>query len=335
MAGQIAIIDSYTDRDTWDAAVGGSPFGHFFQTWDWGELQRGLSAAPRRIAAVADGRIAGLVQLLVFDTGARRFAYVPRGPVCDPDDTDVTAALIEAVLIASYTAGADFVRVEPQWEFTAERSARLEQGGWTRAKQFIMPRRTILVDLRPGEDEIWNRFKSNTRNRIRLAEKLGVSVRAGGADDVATFVRLSEETAARHGMRHADPAQYELSWRYFGARDAMRLYLASAEGEDLAGLMVFICGSNATYLWGASSGSESARRMNPNQLLHWTAMRWARDRGCTTYDLHGVPDHDLEVLEAEYSRQTGGMWNLYRFKRGFGGAVYRFLGTFDRVFKKA
>ena len=63
-------------------------------------------------------------------------------------------------------------------------------------------------------------------------------------------------------------------------------------------------------------------------------MRWARERGCTTYDLFGIPDYDLEVLEAEYGRHTGGMWNLYRFKRGFGGTVHRLLGTFDRVFQR-
>ena len=45
----------------------------------------------------------------------------------------------------------------------------------------------------------------------------------------------------------------------------------------------------------------------------------------------GIPDHDQDVLEAEYGRQTGGMWNLYRFKRGFRGTVHRHLGTFDRV----
>ena len=330
----LELIDDYTDRDAWNAFVAASPVGHFFQTWEWGELQIGLGARPRRVAALVDGKLTGAMQVLVFDTGARIFTYVPRGPVADPDDEDVVGALVEAALLVSLAAGADLVRMEPQWEYTGDRAHRMEQRGWTRAKQFIMPRRTVLVDLTPAEEEIWARFRSNTRNRIRLAEKLGVTIRVGSEADVATFVRLTDETAARHGMRHADPRQYELAWQYFGARDAMRLYMASGDGEDLAGLMVFVCGANATYLWGASAGSETARKLNPNQLLHWTAMRWAQSRGCSRYDLHGIPDHDLEVLEAEYSRQTGGMWNLYRFKRGFGGDVFRHLGTYDRLLKR-
>jgi lipid II:glycine glycyltransferase (peptidoglycan interpeptide bridge formation enzyme) len=331
---QIDIIDDYTDRERWNGFVAPHPWGHFFQTWEWGELQEGLDAVPRRVVALDGDEIVGAVQVLVFDTGTRKFAYVPRGPVADPDDEDVASALVEAALLVSVAQGADFVRLEPQWEYTEARAGRMDRLGFTRARQFIMPRRTILVDLRPTEQEIWERFRSNTRNRVRLAEKLGVQIRTGGEADVETFIRLAEDTATRQGMRNADRRQYTRAWQFFGARDAMRLYLAHAEGEDLSGLMVFVCGPNATYLWGGSSSAANARKFNPNQLLHWTAMRWGRERGCITYDLHGIPDYDADVLEAEYSRQTGGMWNLYRFKRGFGGKVHRHLGTYDRVFRR-
>jgi lipid II:glycine glycyltransferase (peptidoglycan interpeptide bridge formation enzyme) len=331
---QIDIVDTFGDRARWNAFVAAHASGHVFQTWEWGELQEGLDAQPQRVAALVDDELAGVAQVLVFDTGTRRFAYVPRGPVADPDDPDVAEGLLDAALLVSLQQGADFVRIEPQWTHSDARAERMEQRGYTRAKQFIMPRRTVLVDLSPTEPQIWDRFRSNTRNRIRLAEKLGVQVRVGGEADVEAFIRLAEDTAERQGMRRADARQYTRAWQFFGTTGAMRLYLAHADGQDLSGLMVFICGAQATYLWGGSSSAPEARKLNPNQLLHWTAMRWARERGCTVYDLHGIPDHDVDVLEAEYHRQTGGMWNLYRFKRGFGGVVHRFLGTFDRVFRR-
>jgi lipid II:glycine glycyltransferase (peptidoglycan interpeptide bridge formation enzyme) len=327
------LVDDYDDRAAWNAFVRGHAHGHLFQTYEWGELQDGLGGRPRRIAAVDDRGLAGAIQLLVFSTGTRTFAYVPRGPVCDPDDEALAALLIEGALVAGHAAGAEFLRMEPQWAFTEARADRLLESGWSPTAQSIMLPRTILVDLRPDPEVIWSRFRSNTRNRIRLAEKLGVEVRVGGTDhDVASFGRLAGETAARHALRR-DARQYDLAWRHFGATGDLRLYLAAADGVDVAGVMVFVCGSNATYLWGASSGSPEARRLNPNQWLHWTAMRWARDRGCATYDMHGIPDFDEAVLEAEYSRQRGGTWNLYRFKRGFGGRVHRHLGTYDWRFR--
>jgi lipid II:glycine glycyltransferase (peptidoglycan interpeptide bridge formation enzyme) len=323
------ILDAFDDRPAWDAFVRASPHGHLFQTWAWGDLQDGLGGRPVRIAAAGAQGLSGCLQMLVFESTSRTFAYVPRGPVADPADTRIVGQLIDAARGQAAAAGCTLLRVEPQWAYDDAVARAFDARGFARARQFIMPRRTLLVDLPPALDDVWAGFRSNTRNRIRLATKLGVEVRIGRAEDMSVFVGLFEETVARHGLRRASTGTFDLAWRHFGARDEMRLFLARHDGVDLSGIVVFIGGPTATYLWGGSAGSESARRLNPNQLLHWTAMQWAHERGCRTYDLFGIPDHDAETLEAEYGRQTGGMWNLYRFKRGFGGSVHRHLGTFD------
>lgn len=335
MTDAIRIVDQFDDQRAWDAFVESHPSGHFFQCWTWGEMQRGLSATPRRIAAVAGGRIRGVVQMLVFEGATRRFAVVPRGPVADPDDAGLVRSLAGALVAAGREENVSLVRVEPEWGWSEPHVALIESCGFRSARQWIMPRRTLLVDLRPPLDDIWNGFRSNTRNRVRLARKLGVQVRVGGSDDIAIFEELFEEMTARHGLRRAARETFGLAARAFEGRDMMRLYLARGgdDGPDVSGIIVFVFGRTATYLWGASSDAEEARKLNPNQLLHWTAMEWAKSRGCETYDLFGIPDHDADVLEAEYGRQSGGMWSLYRFKRGFRGTVHRHLGTFDAVIR--
>ena len=70
----------------------------------------------------------------------------------------------------------------------------------------------------------------------------------------------------------------------------------------------------------------------PAYLLQWEAMRWARSRGCTEYDLWGVPDEDEAVLEANFESRRDGLWGVYRFKRGFGGQLRRTVGAWDRVY---
>jgi lipid II:glycine glycyltransferase (peptidoglycan interpeptide bridge formation enzyme) len=67
-------------------------------------------------------------------------------------------------------------------------------------------------------------------------------------------------------------------------------------------------------------------------MLQWEAMRWARARGCTTYDLWGVPDVDEQTLEAHFTSRSDGLWGVYRFKRGFGGQLRRAQGPWDRVY---
>ncbi len=75
-------------------------------------------------------------------------------------------------------------------------------------------------------------------------------------------------------------------------------------------------------MFGASSNEQ--RNLMPNHLLQWTAMQWARSRGCWYYNFRGIPD----VLEEDQE-----LWGVYVFKRGFGGYPLRFLETHDLVYQ--
>ena len=83
MSGPLSIVEDFDRRESWNDFVDSHPSGHFFQTWEWGELQDGLGGRPRRLAAVSDGRIVGCAQQLVFDSGERKFAvsYAVRSQV--------------------------------------------------------------------------------------------------------------------------------------------------------------------------------------------------------------------------------------------------------------
>jgi lipid II:glycine glycyltransferase (peptidoglycan interpeptide bridge formation enzyme) len=49
--------------------------------------------------------------------------------------------------------------------------------------------------------------------------------------------------------------------------------------------------------------------------------------------LWGIPEADLETLEAEFTHRRDGLWGVYRFKRGFGGDLVRTMGAWDRPYK--
>ena len=61
----------------------------------------------------------------------------------------------------------------------------------------------------------------------------------------------------------------------------------------------------------------------PTYLLQWEAMRAAKEKGCSRYDLWGAPNTFNE---------SDDLWGVYRFKRGFGGSIRRALQTLDRVY---
>jgi lipid II:glycine glycyltransferase (peptidoglycan interpeptide bridge formation enzyme) len=172
-------------------------------------------------------------------------------------------------------------------------------------------------------------MKQKTRYNIRLAAKKGVSVQS--SSDIDVFFHLMEATGERDkfGIHNLD--YYRKTYDLFKPIGACELLLAEFNGEPLAALMVFAAGKRSWYLYGASASLHRDRM--PTYLLQWEAMKWARSVGCAQYDLWGIPDHDQEILEAEFSNRSDGLWGIYRFKRGFGGTVRRSAGAWDRVYQ--
>ncbi len=189
----------------------------------------------------------------------------------------------------------------------------------------------MIVDLTASEDEILARMKQKTRYNIRLSARKGVTVRQGTAADLPVFNQLMQATGRRNTFGVHEPRYYQQAFELFSP-DNVALWLAEYQEKPLAAIIVFVNGPRAAYLYGASSNEE--RQRMPTYAVQWAAMRWARQRGCESYDLWGVPDYPEEELEAQFRGRDDGLWGVYRFKRGFGGQIQRTVGTADRVYNK-
>jgi lipid II:glycine glycyltransferase (peptidoglycan interpeptide bridge formation enzyme) len=185
-----------------------------------------------------------------------------------------------------------------------------------------------MVNLSGDEEAVLGRMKQKTRYNIRLAQKKGVAVYP--SNDLDTFYQLIQSTGQRDGFGVHSLDYYRRAYELFHAQGECELLIAELEGEPLGGLMVFAHGVRAWYFYGASA--DQHRDVMPTYLLQWEAMRWARGRGCASYDLWGVPDADEQDLEAQFTTRSDGLWGVYRFKRGFGGQLRRALGPWDRVY---
>ncbi|MCX7855077.1 MAG: peptidoglycan bridge formation glycyltransferase FemA/FemB family protein [Anaerolineae bacterium] len=315
----------------WDHFVAAHPRAHILQTAEWGELKAAFGWAPQRIALLEDGapRAGALVLYRSLPLRLGALAYVPRGPLVDWEQPEEVAELLDALAESARARRAIALIVEPdlpdepRWrELLTALGLRPSPLG------SIQPRRTLVVDISRNEADILAAMKPKTRYNIRLAERKGVTVWEGKESDLPAFHHLMAETAARDHFGVHAPAYYERAYHLFGPRNQARLLMAGVEGEPVAALMVFALGRRAWYFYGASS--DVHREKMPTYRLQWEAMRWARSRGCTEYDLWGVPDEDEERLEAEFTHRQDGLWGVYRFKRGFGGRLVRMVGAWER-----
>jgi lipid II:glycine glycyltransferase (peptidoglycan interpeptide bridge formation enzyme) len=126
------------------------------------------------------------------------------------------------------------------------------------------------------------------------------------------------ETSVRDGFVIRSEEYYRAVWDRFYEAGMLIPLLAEVEGQPVAGLMLFVFGSQSWYLYGMSR--DLYRDWMPNYLLQWEAMQASRAAGCETYDLWGAPD--------EFN-DSDPMWGVYRFKLGLGAYEARHIGAWD------
>jgi len=317
----------------WDQFCTTHPDGHLLQSTAWGALKSRFGWSDERIALYEKDEIQAGAQVLFRPILAGlTLAYVPKGPLVDWQDEQQCQSLLQALdgLCRSHRAFA--LKVEPDLPEDSDLADRLTRMGFRASPQVIQPRRTILVDLAGDEEAILTRMKSKTRYNIRLSERKGVRVRHASKADLPAFNALMLTTGERDGFGVHSAEYYEVAHDLLSSAGLGQLLLAEFKSQPLAGILACACGSKAWYLYGASENAHRAKM--PTYAVQWAAMRWARSRGCTSYDLWGVPDEDMETLERDFTERTDGLWGVYRNKRGYGGTLVRYAGAYDRPYSK-
>lgn len=313
----------------WDTFVTSQPRAHALQLWSWGELKQAYGWGVDRVALERNGQIVTGALLLFRPLPARlgTLAYLPFGPYAAPGDE---AALWRAIDTTAKRRGAAFLKWEPGIFAPDAATPNLSALGFRPSPQTVQPPGTILIDISADNDAILARMNQGTRRKVRQSLKNGIRYFEATRDDVHLFTEMMQTTGARNAFGVHEPAYYALAYDLFVPQGHAALILATHDGEPLAGIMVFALGSSAWYLYGASSNVK--RNLMAAYGVQWQAIQWAKARGCTTYDLWGIPDADEVTLEAQFESRSDGLWGVYGFKRGWGGHVVRSLGAWDKVY---
>ncbi|MCI5994090.1 MAG: peptidoglycan bridge formation glycyltransferase FemA/FemB family protein [Clostridiales bacterium] len=311
----------------YEAFVQSHPKGNFAQSFLWGKqkpMWRWQAVAVRG----SDGKIKGTLALMTRPVPVigRTLMYGCRGPVCDLDDRETLAELIEGAKALAKENRAYVIKIDPDVPSSNTQFAGLlhELGfrGKEGGKNFeaIQPRYVFRLNVEgKTEDELLAGFHQKWRYNIRLAERKGVTVRVCGKEMVPAFSELMLTTGVRDGFVTRKPEYFAAMLDNLG--EHCRLYMAfDPAGTPIAGTLAIHYGDKVWYLYGASSNEH--RNLMPNYLLQWRMIQWAVETGCRVYDFRGVSG---DVSE------DNPLYGLYRFKQGFGGEFTEFIGELDLV----
>lgn len=291
----------------------------------WGALKSRFGWDARIVVLTEDDQIVAGALALLKDLPLRlaRMAYVPMGGYA-LDDAHYPR-LWQAIRSAT---GASFLKLEPGFFSEDE---RLDFAGmrFVPSPQSIQPPNTIQIDISSDEETILKRMNQGTRRKIRKSQSGDLRFYEGRMSDLDDFHRLMRQTGDRNAFGVHSAAYYEAVYDLFIPAQGA-LLMARHDEELLAAIMVFALGDNAWYFYGASSRQKG--NLQASYGVQWRAIQWAKARGCRSYDMWGIPDHDEATLEAQFQHRKDGLWGVYGFKRGWGGSIKRSAGSWDLAY---
>ena len=317
------------------------PTDILFQTTFWGQVKARIGWEPRAFDIVAEDSRSDVLILNQPFGDNRLAAYIPQGPEYAPPPENYGVYLEELAekLVPHLDSRTSFIRFDLPWlspfvdnDFASSvipearvQEMRMNYGtcSWNFIKSVndMTVASCMIVDIADEEKTLLARMKPKTRYNIGLAGRKGVRTFIAGMDSLPAFYELYLQTAGRNKFLVCDYDHFHALFSVFeqNNQEIEVVFILSCHNNDLlAGVIMVISGKTALFLFGASS--DRKRNFMGSYAVHWEAIRQARLRGCSEYDMGGVspgmtPNHPF--------------YGLYCFKSGFGGRLIHRFGTWD------
>ncbi len=326
--------ETITDRDEWNNTLKTLSYAHILQTWEWGEFKRMTTGwHPQRLAFKREGEVVAMASVGIRQIGPLQVMYLSKGPALRYEDSETLSEVLDYLQSMARRHFAVWLKIDPDViagtgvpgetddmpYLPGQAFVRtLKERGWRFSGDQVQFRNTITIDLSQDEDILLAQMSGNTRRKVRVAAKKGVTVRDGTVEDLQVLYDLYRTTGERDEFLTRPFDYYKLVWRSFMRAGLAHALIAEFEGKPIAHVILFHFGRKCWYFYGASSNEE--RNRMPNYALQWEAIKWARAQGYALYDMWGAPDDFTE---------DDRMWGVYKFKRGFRGQVTRYVGAWD------
>ena len=169
----------------------------------------------------------------------------------------------------------------------------------------FLPTKTIVIDLTPTEEKIFQKFSEAKRRAVRKAQKNNLQIcRSANIQDL---IHIKNKSTGLFGF--ITTSGIDKLWNIFAPKRAAIL-LAYSSSRVVGGLLLLFYDSVA-YYWLAGATREGKKLVAPT-LLVWEALKLSKQRGCKRFDFVGVWD---ERVPRKFSDWKG----FTKFKEGFGG----------------
>jgi len=281
-------VDETTPVETWNEYVLRRP-GYLFHRAEWEQVFAVYRLPFRRLAAVRDGRIVGVLPLVwqrSFLFG-NQFVSLPCFDTTGvlADDPEARDALAEKALKIVTDAGAQ--------------AALLRQAEPLNLSPHVRTDKVLMrLKLESGPRAMWDGLKSKVRNQVKKPQKHGLTVERGGIELLPHFFHVYSEN-----MRDLGSPSH--SRRFFRAvidtfPEEVAIYVVWHDDEAIGAGFTMANGDRLEIPWASSLRRHSS--LCVNHLMYWQVLEDACRDGYRWFHF------------GRSSRDSG----TYRFKKQWG-----------------
>lgn len=314
-------IEEINTKSVWEKFMSSQEEGNFLQSYSFGQFHENLGKPIFRIGFFDGKMLIGIMFCVVEKAKRATYLTVPGGPLINWKDGKQVNLFKKTIEDIAKKEGCSFVRVRPQILDTPENRQLFIKLGFKDAPMHLHAELTRKLDLNKSEEELLSEMRKTTRYEIKKALKLGIKVISSQDPDmIDDFYALQKETAKRQHFVEFDKKFLKEQFSAFVKDDQVLLYTVYLGKLKLAQAFIIFYGNEADYHYGAST--LDGRKYPGAYLIQWEAIKEAKKRGLTRYNLWGV------APEEEINHR---FWGVSVFKRGFGGQDLTYLHAQDLV----
>lgn len=266
-------VELCQDPCGWDRFVESHADAYNYHRWGWRRvIEETYGHKPYYLVASEAGSLRGILPLFsirsrLFGNSLVSVPFFSYGGVLANSPAAAEALLQKAGELASQT-GARHVELRQAREFSH---------GWEQTRSKV----TMEVLLPSTPDELWRRFSTGHRNKIRKSQKSGFRVEWGGAEAVRKFYPVFAAN-----MRNLGTPVYPRKWfEVICERFPGEIQILTIHQESHVAAAAFLAPYRDTLEVPWSASLPDIRKQYSHYLMYWSFLEWAIQKGFRRMDL--------------------------------------------------
>ena len=306
------LMQSHFSSEIWDQELIKFSDYNYYQIFSWGEYKRQFGWTPYRfVAHNSKNKIVAMAQCLLRGLPpSLGIVWCPGGPV---GDVSMINEGLRALCMDTIGKKYMYFRFRSLHSSDKIHNTYLIVEGWNIPKRKVSTGLSMVLNLKPSEEELAKKFSKNWRRNLRRFRKDYVSIKHWKNVDIDEILRIYTSMEKYKGLK-TQHSKEELIKLFKEFNDKILVYRCeNTNGQTVALRSAIICGEKAWDFLAATN--EYARKSYASHELLWTLLKSCKERGVRYYDLSGIdPD---------------GNPGVYNFKKGTGATKVKFLGEWE------